>query len=390
MKGYIRRFWHNVRQGDWILLLLCLFTTAFGCLAVASATNYMGNTRYILMQSVAAIVGVVLYVFVSTIDLEWISEHQIWLVLGNFFLIALLVPFGVTVNGNRSWINLRILPFNIQVAEICKIFFILILASVMASHQRQISNFRAVGHMGIHLILIVGVYYVISGDLGVALIFAAIFAGMALGGGVRWIWFIGIGAFLVLVAPILYNNVLGDYQRLRIEVVFNPDLDPMGIGPRYHTVQSLKSLTGGGMTGQGLFHGHRTQTGDVLFAQHTDYIFSSIGEEMGFVGCFLVLALLFAIVARCIWVGTKTPDYMRKLVCFGCASSMIFQIIVNVGMCMGLVPVIGLTLPFISYGGSSIATAFLMMGLVSGVYARPRPTSHERYIRPPYIYRPHQ
>ena len=151
---------------------------------------------------------------------------------------------------------------------------------------------------------------------------------------------------------------------------------------RYHLKRSLLSLTGGGMTGQGLFNGNRTQAG-ALPAQHTDFIFSSIGEELGYVGCFLVLVMLFLIIARCIWVGCQSPDYMRRLVCFGVAAALIFQVCVNVGMCIGVLPVIGLTLPLISYGGSSVVTIYAMLGLVSGVYARPAPPSHERYIQPP-------
>ena len=146
--------------------------------------------------------------------------------------------------------------------------------------------------------------------------------------------------------------------------------------------ESLRSLTGGGMLGQGLFNGHRTQNGD-LNAQHTDFIFSAIGEELGYLGCILALVLLVAIIARCIWVGNRSQDYMRRLICFGAASALSFQVISNVGMCIGVTPVIGLTLPFISYGGSSIVSLYAMLGLVSGVYARPSAISHERYIRPP-------
>ena len=174
---------------------------------------------------------------------------------------------------------------------------------------------------------------------------------------------------------------MDDYQKNRILILFDPTIDPQGIKERWHTNQSLLSLTGGGLTGQGLFNGNRTQT-DALFAKHTDYIFSSIGEELGFLGCVVVLLLELAIVARCIYVGTKSPDYMRRLVCFGAAAALIFQVCSNVGMCIGVTPVIGLTLPFISYGGSSIVSLFAMLGLVSGVHARPESGSHERYIRP--------
>ena len=159
-------------------------------------------------------------------------------------------------------------------------------------------------------------------------------------------------------------------------------IDPLGTDVRYHLKRSLDTLTGGGVMGQGLFNGNRVQAG-ALPAQHTDFIFSAIGEEMGYIGCFLVLIMLFTLVGRCIWVGCQSPDYMRRMVCFGAASALIFQIFVNVGMCIGVVPVIGLTLPLISYGGSSMVTIYAMLGLVSGVYARPAPRSHERYIQPP-------
>ena len=172
-------------------------------------------------------------------------------------------------------------------------------------------------------------------------------------------------------------------MKTRIEVIFNPELDPLGTGPAYQTMLAQRSLTGGGLTGQGLFQGHRTQTPGALFAQHTDFIFAAIGEELGFLGCAFVLLLLFLIIFRCIWVGLRSQDTVRRLVCFGVASALIFQVLVNVGMCIGVAPVIGLTLPFISYGGSSIITLYAMLGLVSGIYARPSPISHERYIRPP-------
>ena len=205
---------------------------------------------------------------------------------------------------------------------------------------------------------------------------------MAFSGGVNLLWFLGGIAVLGAATPIVWNNIMDEFQRKRFEILWNPAIDPQGIDERYHLVRSLKSLTAGGMLGQGLFNGNRTQAG-ALPSQHTDFIFSAIGEEMGYVGCALVLIMLFAVIARCIWVGTHSQDFMRRLVCFGAASALMFQVIVNAGMCMGVMPVIGLTLPLISYGGSSIVTIYAMLGLVSGVYARPAPRSYERYIRPP-------
>ena len=387
MGRYIRKFGEAFRKGDIVLLLMCLALNIFGLLMIASTTNQVGPVRYLIIQSIAALLGIVMYVLVSSIDTEFFSENRYWLVVFNTFLLLLLIPFGTdNGSGNRSWLDFPFLPIDIQPAEICKITYVLIMASVMSSFQSRISSVRSVFTMVFHLGLLAGLNMVLSDDLGVTLIFVFIFAGMAFSGGVSPLWFLAAGGGIVALFPILWN-FLGEYQKLRIEILFNPDLDPMGTGARHHTVRALRSLTGGGMTGQGLFQGHRTQTQGALFAQHTDYIFAAIGEELGFVGCALVVISLFAIIARVIWVGTRSQDYMRRLVCFGAASALIFQVISNVGMCIGLTPVIGLTLPFVSYGGSSLVSLYTLLGLVSGVYARPAPTSQERYVQPPYMYR---
>lgn len=381
MRQIVRKIWNTFLNGDKILLLLCLVTSCLGCIAIASATAHHETLRYVFVQMGAIAIGVVCYVIVSCIDLEFISEHRLALVIFNTLLLLLLIPFGVDYDsGNKSWLDFPFLPFAIQPAELCKITFILILASVMASNQRKISSIKSVMTMVFHLGLLFGTNMVLSKDAGVSLIFAFIFLGMALAGGVHLVWFGIGGSLLAAAAPFLWFKVMSPHQKNRIMVLFDPTIDPQGIDERYHTKRSLLSLTGGGLLGQGLFNGNRTQIG-ALPAQHTDYIFSAIGEEMGYVGCILVLILLVAIVARCIQVGTRSQDYLRRLVCFGAATALIFQICSNVGMCIGLTPVIGLTLPFVSYGGSSVVSLYAMLGLVSGVYARPAPRSHERYIR---------
>ena len=381
MRQLIRRIWNTFLSGDKILLLLCLVTSSLGCIAIASATAHHETLRYVFVQMGAIAIGVVFYVLVSCIDLEFISEHRLALVIFNTLLLLLLIPFGVDYkSGNKSWLDFPFLPFAIQPAELCKITFILILASVMASNQRKISSFKSVITMAIHLGLLFGTNMVLSKDAGVSLIFAFIFVGMAWAGGVHLGWFGIGGALLAALTPLAWFKLMSPHQKNRIMVLFDPTIDPQGIDERYHTKRSLLSLTGGGLLGQGLFEGNRTQIG-ALPAQHTDYIFSAIGEEMGYVGCILVLILLVAIVARCIQVGTRSQDYLRRLVCFGAATALIFQICSNVGMCIGVTPVIGLTLPFVSYGGSSVVSLYAMLGLVSGVYARPAPKSHELYIR---------
>ncbi len=384
MRRYLEELKDFSKKGDMFLLILCLIVAGFGLVCIASATSaekFEGNFRYIALQSAAILIGVVAYIMISSLDLELLSEHRFLLVAFNCLLLLMLIPFGTdNGSGNRSWLKLPGIPFNIQPAEICKITYVIIMASVMSSHQNTISHPVSVIHMGLHLMGLVGLNLALSSDMGVSLIFVFIFIGMTFAGGVSLWWFaLAIGA-IAAAFPILWQ-FLGDYQRNRILILFDPTIDPQGINERYHSKINLQSLTGGGLTGQGLFNGNRTQGGN-LYAQHTDYIFSSIGEELGFFGCVLIMVLELAIIARCIYVGVKCQDYMRRLVCFGAASALMFQVMINTGMCIGVMPVIGLTLPFFSYGASSIVTIFAMLGLVSGAHARPSSLSHERYVQP--------
>lgn len=371
------------KKGDLILLVLCWIVAAFGLVVISSATQapkYGGNIRYVVVQLVSIGFGTLMYIVFSSIDLELLSEYRLGMVAFNcLMLLMLLSPLGTDHDtGNRSWIDLGII--NVQPAEICKITYILIMASVMSSHQNRISHPVSVAHMVLHLFLLAGINLVVSSDMGVTLIFVFIFIGMTFTGGVSLWWFAAAIGGIVVMAPILWQQ-LDPYQRNRILILFDESIDSQGINERFHSKMNLKSLTGGGWTGQGLFNGNRTKEG-ALFAQHTDYIFSAVGEELGFIGCMVIILMELAIIARCIYVGIRCHDYMRRLVCFGAASSLMFQVLINVGMCIGVMPVIGLTLPLISYGGSSVVTIFAMLGLVSGAYARPQSLSHERYIQP--------
>ena len=385
MRRFLQELQDFPKKCDWVLLMLCLITAAFGLVVLASATSapkFEGNARYIIIQLAAILLGVGAFAVMSSIDIEFMSENRNWLVVFNVLLLLMLIPFGTDNNtGNRSWLDIPGVPVMIQPAEICKITYVIIMASVMNSHQNSVSSVPSVMHMVLHLGILVGLNMALSSDAGVSLIFVFIFIGMAFAGGVHLGWFaLAIGGIALLI-PFVWP-LLGEYQQERILILIDPSFDAQGIGARYHSKINLLSLTGGGLTGQGLFNGIRTQGGN-LFAQHTDYIFSSIGEELGFFGCLFVMILQFAIIARCIWVGMRCTDYIRRLVCYGAASALMFQVIINIGMCIGVMPVIGLTLPFISYGGSSVVTIFAMLGLVSGAYARPASLSHERYIQPP-------
>ena len=381
MRKFFREFLDFFRKGDMILLGLCLLTTIAGVVIVASVTQYMHEPRFVIIQIAAALIGVLLFAVISSIDLDAIMEYRLFLVIFNVLFLLMLIPFGVEYGGNRSWLDIPGVPFDIQVAEILKTTYILIAASVMSSHQNRLSNLPSILHMCFHLILLIGLNMVLSKDAGVSLIFVFIFIGMTFAGGVNKFWFILALSLLGVGLPILWP-LLADHQRARIEVLFNPDIDPNALGIRWQTNQGLLSMSGGGFTGQGLFSGRRTQVGS-LKAQHTDYIFSAIGEELGFIGCMAIILLEFAIIARVVYVGIKTPDFARRVVCFGAAAALIFQVTSNIGMNLGVTPVIGLTLPFISYGGSSMLSLYAMLGLVSGVCARPSPGKQGMYVQPP-------
>ena len=383
MQRIVRILRNFGKKGDLLLLFLCLLATGFGCVVISSATHYLGSSRFLTVQLAATALGVLFYVLLTSMDLEGLAEHRELLFLFNALLLLLLIPFGTDGGtGNRSWLDIPGFPVNIQPAEICKITFTILLAKVMQVHQSRISSFRSVLAMAFQLVFLVGLNMVLSRDAGVSLIFGFIFLVMAFVGGVKLWWFLGgIGA-LCLAAPYAWTHLLQDYQKNRILVIFDHTIDPQGQDERWHFAQSLRSLTGGGLSGQGLFQGSRTQVG-ALNAQHTDFIFSAIGEELGLLGCAFTLLLLGAVVFRVIYVGLKTPDYLSRLVCLGTGAALIFQVCVNVGMCLGVAPVIGLTLPFISYGGSSIVSMYLAMGVVSSVHAHPRPEARSRYVQPP-------
>ena len=381
MRKFFRELLDFFRKGDMILLGLCLLLTIVGVVIISSVTNWMGATRFVVIQLIATLIGLLLFAVISSIDLDAIMEYRLFLVVFNVLFLLMLIPFGATHGGNRSWLDIPGLPFEIQAAEILKTTFILIMASVMSSHQNRLSNYKPVMHMVLHLGILVGLNMILSKDAGVSLIFVFIFIGMTFAGGVAKGWFfLAIGG-ITACAPLLWK-MMGSHQRDRFMVLFDPTIDRNATGIRWHTNQGMLSLSGGDLTGQGLYNGRRTSVGG-LKAQHTDYIFSAIGEELGFIGCMAILLLEFAIIARVIYVGIRTPDFARRVVCFGAAAALIFQVISNVGMNLGVTPVIGLTLPFISYGGSSILSLYAMLGLVSGVFARPSPGKQGMYVQPP-------
>ena len=369
-----------LQQSDWILLLLCLAATAFGLLMIASATHYMHTWHYVIVQGVAAAIGVVLYFAVSLVDLPLLAQKGWkWLFLFNIgFILLLLSPFGVAgTTGNRAWLEFPFLPFNIQPAEVVKLTFIVLFAYQLEwtkEKRGELKSIVSVGFLAAHLGIIFCLYYVISDDMGSCLVFLFIFLCMSFMASLAARWFIlgGVGAAAAFY--LLWNeDKIPVYMMERFRVLFDHSYNVLDAG--WHQTRSMLTLGGGRLTGQGLFHGTQTQSeySWSLPNRHTDFIFSVVGEELGILGCTLVLLLLLAIVMRCLWTAKNARTVMESYVCVGVAGMLIFQVIANVGMCLFVMPVIGLTLPFFSYGGSSILTLFMAMGLVSGVQKRSLP-----------------
>lgn len=367
-----------IRQVDLVLLALCTGTTLFGCLMIASATRYTGSYKNVIVQIAALGLGIVAYILMSMLDLNEIGKHWKWLLGGSLVLILLLkTPLGMDGGtGNRAWLGLKNFPVNLQPVEIVKITFIIVLARQLQylQEQRDLKSIPSVGMLAGHLVLVVGLYAAISGDMGSALVLIFIFACMCFVAGVAKRWFVlgllgGGFAFYVLWE----TDKINPYMKDRFLTLFDHNMDPLGIG--WQQTRSLLALGGGKLTGQGLFNGTQTQSASAwsLPARHTDFIFSVIGEELGLLGCLLTILLLAAIIFRCVLIARHAQTKTDMYICVGVAAMLIFQTISNIGMCLFVMPVIGLTLPFISYGGSSIVTLFAAMGMVSGIQKRTRP-----------------
>ena len=366
-----------IRQADLVLLGLCCAATAYGLVMIASATNYMGTMRYVVVQLAAWIIGIVLYFLVSLVDVTVILKKWKWIAVFNVvFFLLLKTPLGAESNGNLAWLSIPGFPVDIQPAEIVKVTFILLLAKqlVWLKEHKDLKSVSSVAMLGGHLLGLVGLYYVISSDMGSALVYIFAFACMCFAAGVALRWFVaGICGGAFAFYALWEMGKIPDYMQDRFLILFDHSLDPQGVG--WHQTRSLLTLGGGGITGQGLFNGTQTQSefSWSLPFRHTDFIFSAIGEELGMLGCLLVLILLGAIIIRCVMIASRARCPLESYVCVGVAGTLIFQTISNVGMCLFVLPVIGLTLPFFSYGGSSLVTLYLCMGVVSGIRSRTLP-----------------
>lgn len=364
------------QQADLVLLGLCCTATVYGIMMIYSATRYSNSNRPVIVQSVALLLGICVYIFLSMVDIEIVMKKWKWMVGINIVLIGLLLtPLGIggETTGNQAWLQIPGIPFNIGPAEVVKITFSLLLAKQLAwqrEEKRDLRSFRSAAMAVGHTLVLMGWYVAISGDMGNALTFFFIFLCMAFAAGFALRWFVllfaGCGAG-VAVAWML--DLIPSYMKNRFLVLFDHSYDVQRAG--WQQTRSLLTIGGGGWFGQGYLQGTQTQAGEgSLPARHTDFIFSVIGEELGLVGCLAAILLLTAIIFRVLLVAKNAQIPFHSYLCVGMAAMLIFQTIINIGMCLFIMPVIGITLPFFSYGGSSVVTLFMAMGMVSGIKKR--------------------
>ncbi len=366
------------KRGDMLLLAMSVFAGIFGIVIISSATASTGSMQYIYIQTLAMCIGLGLYVFFTYVDIDTLADNWPILSVFNVALMSSLIFFGEAGDtGNTGW--LRFFGIGVQPSEVVKVAYIVVMAKHISylKSRNTLNDFPSVLGLALHFVAIFGLIIVVSQDLGSATIFFMIFIGMLFAAGFSWKWFVAGFAAILAVLPIAWTFVLKEYQRNRLLVPYIPSIDPDNSGINWQANQSKIALASGQLTGRGLYNGPQSQA--TRAGKHTDFIFSVLGEELGMVACVFVILLLVVIAIRCIYVGMHSGTDLGMLVCVGVASSILYQTFENTGMCMGITPVIGITLPFFSYGGSSIVSIFAAVGIVSGVKYKRKPTQYSLY-----------
>lgn len=349
------------------LLLLCFTLSSIGIIAVSSATHSSvadGSffSRDAKVMLIAVLAGAVLSLVISFFDYELIQK--LWIVVGVVsigLMLVLFTPLGCAPSGrddSRCWIKITSSLY-FQPSEIVKIGFVITFAA-HCEKVRENLDIKNIAFLCAHGLVYIGLV-VLSGDMGSALIFIMMFIAMLFTAGAHWVYFI-IGPLLVAaVLPVAWYKVFGNIQRNRILALFYPDLYPNEI---YQQNLAEKAMQNGGLTGTGLFNGVYSKT--VPECQN-DMVLSVIGEEFGFIGAVLLMLVFVLLIIRIMRIGRKSNNYGARIMCSGIAFMIGSQVMVNIGMCTKLLPVIGITLPFISAGGSSSLCIYIAIGLILSI-----------------------
>lgn len=369
-----------LRRLDFPLLGAVLGLCVYGLVMIYSATQEPGANAgtgvFFRKQLVSVLLGLGLMVIIALADYNWFSHYMPYVYGVNVVLLLIVEIVGKTTGGAQRWIPLGF--FSLQPSEFAKVFVIVSLATFLATRKGVIDNPKdvllAFAHVGVIIVLVA-----VQPDLGTALVLVAILMGMLLLAGMRLLYFVPIILTgMLLIAAVFTFPILHSYQMDRLVVFINPEVDPMGAG--YNLQQSKIAVGSGQVAGKGLMSGTQTNL-HFLPARHTDFIFSVIGEELGFTGAVVLLALYLIILTRGLRIATNARNLFGALAAGGIVTMWLFQILVNIGMTIGIMPVTGIPLPFMSYGGSAVWTNLLGAGLLMSIYSRRHKWGSEATVR---------
>ncbi|MDR3037135.1 MAG: rod shape-determining protein RodA [Coriobacteriales bacterium] len=347
------------------LLLVAAVLTAYGLLVVSSAIAD-SELYSISRQFLGVGLGLVVMVALWRVDYHRYALFVVPLLIFDFVLLLLpLLPFiGVTVNGARSWIS--VFGIQVQPAEIAKILTIVVMAALVSRYRGKLTSGKEyLKCLALLLALLPAI--LLQPDLGTGLVFFAIGMAILFAGGANWKWLaLTVLGIVVAIVLVLQLELLEDYQRDRLLVFINEDIDPGGIG--YNLKQAKIAIGSGGLFGKGLGQATQSSLG-FLPEAGTDFIFCVLAEEFGFVGCVTLLALYASLIVCSFWIALKADDPFGTLIVMGCVGMWVFQILENIGMDCGLMPITGIPLPFVSYGSSFMVANFMALGLLLSVWA---------------------
>lgn len=364
---------HYFKNTDLYLLLIALCCSAYSLVLVNSATaSSASHDRSMIVQGGAVAIGVVAFIIMSLVDLESIKRYWRVLLLFNVAMQLSMFVLGSSRGGNQSWIEIG--PITIQPGEIGRILFIITFAAHLMQVYEEINRWQTLIQLGIHAMLPFGAIVVAQHDAGVAMGYLLIAITMIFAAGISYKWIFG-GAVLGLAAVPIAFQFLSGFRLARILVLLDPSIDNL-YGDKdyyYQTAQSKIAIGAGQFSGSGYMQGLQTQYGKVP-VNESDFIYTVAGEEFGFIGAMLVIILLALLVLRLFYVSYRAGSTFSALMTVGIAGMFMFQSFQNILMCLGMFPVVGVTLPLFSYGGTSVVTMYIALGVAAGVRMREKPS----------------
>jgi rod shape determining protein RodA len=359
-------FLYFLKKLDWPLMVSVLALCLIGLLSIYP-TVYGDEANIFYKQLAFVVGGFFLMLFFAFLDYRIFKNHPFFLLILYFLSVLLLVGvliFGREVRGATSWFRLGIISF--EPVELAKLVIILILAEYYSLRHIELYRIRHVVISGIYMLIPVALVF-FQPDFGSAMVLLFLWLGIMIISGIKLRQLLALFLIGAILFGIAWFVILKPYQKERITAFINPYLDPLGSG--YHRIQSVIAVGSGGFWGRGLGHGSQSQL-KFLPDRYTDFIFASVAEEMGFVGLIFIFVFYFLLFARIIKISIAATNNFARLFCVGTAIVFIFHIIVNIGMNLGLLPIAGISLPFISSGGSNLLIGFVAIGIVQSINVR--------------------